>query len=313
MTLCCVIGGRGFIGSHLVHELLATGRSVRVIGRSALGLATFLPSAVDYRQGDIRDNTFLSRAMDGVDEIVDLAYSSVPKTSYESPILDILDNLPGSVNLLEAASSLRLRKLLFVSSGGTVYGEPKTLPISEEHPTNPTSPYGITKLSLEKYSQMYCRLRGLPAVCVRPSNPFGEGQKAFVGQGFIATAIASVLQRRQINIFGETGTIRDYIYVGDLAKGLVAALDSGIPGECYNIGSNVGRSNLEVVESISVIARQQGFQPVVEHLPARAFDVTANVLDTTKLYAISGWRSESDFGIALQRTWDWCRLQDKAE
>jgi UDP-glucose 4-epimerase len=304
MTRCCVIGGAGFIGGHLVNELLDSGRIVRVVGRRDVVL-TALPENVEYFQGDIRNREFISEALQGVDEVIDLAYSSIPKTSYENPVLDITDNLPSSVGLFDVASTLPIRKLVFVSSGGTVYGEPQSLPISETHPTNPISPYGITKLAVEKYAQMYSRLRGLPVVCVRPSNPFGEQQKPFVGQGFIATAMASILAGQEIKIFGDRGTTRDYIYVKDVATALVAALDFGISGECYNAGSAVGRSNLEIIDQISIHAKMCGLEPLVTHVPSRLFDVSANVLDISKLHAVSGWQPKLGFAAGMERTWNW--------
>ncbi len=206
MGICCVIGGAGFIGRHLVRELLRTGRTVRVAGRRDRAL-TKLPVEVEYCQGDIRNQDFVSQVLQDVDEVVDLAYSTVPKTSYENPLLDITDNLPSSVGLFDVASRLPIKKLVFVSSGGTVYGESQILPITETHPTNPISPYGITKLALEKYAQFYHKLQGLPVVCVRPANPYGEGQRAFEGQGFVSTAVASILTGREITIFGESGTV----------------------------------------------------------------------------------------------------------
>lgn len=301
---CCVIGGAGFIGSHLVKELLATGRTVRVAGRRDPS-QIHLPKEVEYFQGDIRNRDFLEKILKNVNEVVDLAYSSVPKTSYENPILDINDNLPGSVGLLDIASNLDIKKLVFVSSGGTVYGEPQYLPLDENHPTNPISPYGITKLALEKYAQMYYKLKKLPVVCVRPSNPFGEGQKAFIGQGFIATGIASVLAGQELKIFGERGTIRDYIYIADLARATVAALDFGLPGNCYNAGSGHGLSNLDVIEQIAAVSKKYDLTPIVSHLPPRLFDVSANVLDSKKLIDISGWSPQVNFSEGIERTWDW--------
>ena len=301
---CCVIGGAGFIGQHLVAALLETGRDVRVVGRRARATIS-LPDNVEYLQGDIRSRDFVAQVLSGVDELVDLAYSSVPQTSFDNPILDILDNLPGSVSLFEAACTMPLKKMIFVSSGGTVYGEPQSLPIDENHLTNPISPYGITKLALEKYAQMYHRIRGLPVVCVRPSNPYGEGQKSFVGQGFVATAVASILGGKEIKIFGAQGTIRDYVYVGDVAKALVAALDFGVQGECYNVGSAVGRSNLEIIDELTIHAKKHGFSPCVTHVESRAFDVSANVLDIKKLFDISGWKPAVDFSASFERTWDW--------
>ncbi|MES2363876.1 MAG: NAD-dependent epimerase/dehydratase family protein [Pseudomonadota bacterium] len=299
-----MIGGAGFLGSHLVSALRGTGRDVLVVGRSDREAVT-LPSGVVYLQGDIQNRTFIAGALQGVDELVDLAYSSVPKTSFENPIQDIVDNLPGSVALFDVASGLNLRKMVFVSSGGTVYGEALQLPVAETHPTNPISPYGITKLALEKYAQLYHRMRQLPVLCVRPSNPYGEGQKPYVGQGFIATAMASMLSGQEIRVFGQQGTVRDYIYVEDVAQALVCALDLGLPGESYNIGSSVGRSNLEVLNEISRVALASGIQPKITHVEPRSFDVAANVLDVEKLQALSGWQPKTGFAEGIARTWDW--------
>lgn len=304
MTRCCVIGGAGFIGSYLVNELLSSGREVRIVGRRDPSQIN-LSKKVEYSQGDIRNRDFIVKFLQNVDEVVDLAYSSVPKTSFENPILDITDNLPGSVGLFEIASALPIKKLVFVSSGGTVYGEPQSLPINENHSTNPISPYGITKLALEKYAQMYYKLKKLPVVCVRPSNPYGEGQKAFAGQGFIATAIASVLVGKELKIFGEKGTIRDYIHVTDLAKAIVATLDFGVAGECYNAGSALGLSNLEVIERVSIEAEKYALKPLVTNVPPRSFDVSANVLDSSKLHKVSGWKPCLEFSEGIERTWNW--------
>lgn len=306
----CVIGGAGFLGVHLVSALCETGRDVLVIGRSPRDVIT-LPNGVAYLQGDIRNRAFMLRAMDGVDELFDLAYSSVPKTSFEDPAKDILDNLPGSVGLFEAACDLNLRKMVFVSSGGTVYGEARQLPVPETHPTNPISSYGITKLALEKYAQLYQRMRQLPVLCVRPSNPYGEGQKPYVGQGFIATAMASMLSGQKIKVFGKKGTIRDYIFVQDVADALVCALEKGIPGESYNIGSSIGRSNVEVLNQISRLAIASGVRPKIAHIEPRPFDVPANVLDTEKIRALSGWQPRVDFAEGIARTWAWHKKNSK--
>lgn len=306
----CVIGGAGFLGAHLVSALCETGRDVLVIGRSPRDVIT-LPEGVAYLQGDIRSRAFILRAMDGVDELLDLAYSSVPKVSFEDPAKDVVDNLSSTVALFELACDLNLRKMVFVSSGGTIYGEASQLPVSETHSTNPISPYGITKLALEKYAQLYQRMRQLPVLCVRPSNPYGEGQKPYLGQGFIATAMASMLSGREIQIFGKQGTVRDYIYVQDAADALVCALDKGMPGESYNIGSSIGRSNVEVLNQISRVAIASGVRPRIVHIEPRPFDVAANVLDTQKLRALSGWQPRVDFAEGIARTWSWHKINSK--
>jgi UDP-glucose 4-epimerase len=229
MDHCCVIGGTGFIGSRLVEYLSKTGRKLTIIARNSVP-TRHLPTGVRYIAGDYGDKYFLKGVLQGVDEIINLAHTTVPKTSFDDPISDISSNLPAVVSLLEIASQIAIKKLIFISSGGTVYGKSLHPPISETHPTNPISPYGITKLALEKYALMYHEIYGLPVVCIRPANAYGEGQIPYVGQGFISTAIASILQNKDILLFGEHGTTRDYIHVDDVVKtvGMVSAITSEV-------------------------------------------------------------------------------------
>lgn len=304
MSHCCIIGGTGFIGSHVVDILLSQGKQLTVLGRNPQPTRP-LPAEVRYFSGDYGDSNFLLKTLDGVDEIIDLAYGTVPKTSFDDPVQDILSNLPSVVKLFEVACDLSIKKLLIISSGGTVYGNALNLPITEDHPTNPISPYGITKLTLEKYSMMYRHFKNLPVVCVRPANAFGERQKPFAGQGFIATAIAHILKQQEVTLFGETGTIRDYIHVSDVANGIVAALDYGIPGSFYNIGSGVGRSNRDVLDALLPLAESSGLKLKIKILPPRHFDVPVNVLDCTKLRKETGWKAVVPFEVAIVKTWNW--------
>lgn len=305
MLTTCVIGGAGFIGRLVVDELLRRGdRQVVVVGRETEGLG--LPVEVRYMHHPPDTSTeLLVQTLSAVDEVVDLAYATVPQTSFQNPVKDILVNLPEAVRLFEQAALLPLRKFVWISSGGTVYGPAETVPLAEIHPTNPISPYGITKLAIEKYAHFYYHMSGLPVVCVRPANAFGAGQRVYAGQGFIATAIASLLDGRTIDIFGAEGTIRDYLHVRDMASGIVAALVDGQPGEVYNLGSGVGYSNRQVVDLLLPLARAQGLAPQVRTLPARPFDVKINVLDINKIAAHTGWQPAQSFEQALQMTWDW--------
>jgi UDP-glucose 4-epimerase len=307
MKRSCVIGGTGFIGSYVVRGLLSAGRRVSVIGRNPQPSRP-LPPGVAYGSGDLGDRSFLAGALQGVDEVIDLAYTTVPKTSFDHPVDDILGNLPAAVTLLQVAGELALKKVVVVSSGGVVYGNAVDLPITEDHPTNPISPYGITKLAVEKYAMMYWKSDDLPVVCVRPGNAYGEGQKPFTGQGFVATAIASILRGREVSIYGENGTVRDYVHVEDVAGGIIAALEHGIPGSCYNVGTGVGRSNRDVWAVLFRLARARGLNPLLRTLSPRRFDVAANVLSSARLLEDSGWQAEIPFEAGIGRTWEWfCR------
>jgi UDP-glucose 4-epimerase len=300
-----VVGGAGFIGSHFVRLLHTRGnRNVIVSGRSPKPRFA-LPDDVQYVQGDAADAPFVESLLDRCDEVVDLAYATVPKTSFDDPVHDVLVNLPASVSLLRQASRAKMRRVLLVSSGGTVYGNAAYLPIDESHPTNPVSPYGITKLALEKYALLFHRLEGLPVVIVRPGNPYGPNQLGNLGQGFVGAALFATLRRQPVSLFGERGTIRDYVFVEDVAEGLLAALDFGHPGEVYNIGTGLGIDNRAVLDVLDSVARPSGFSVDVDVGPSRAFDVAANVLSSARLTYVSGWRPKTEFNSGLEKTWSW--------
>jgi UDP-glucose 4-epimerase len=218
-------------------------------------------------------------------------------------VRDLFDNLPAAIRLFQTAASLPIRRLVFVSSGGTTYGPMDRLPIGEEAATRPISPYGISKLAIENYAFMYRATHALPIICVRPGNAYGPGQIPFTGQGFVGTAMASLLAGKELVLYGET--IRDFIHVRDVAAGIVAALDKGTLGARYNIGCGEGRSTREVLERIVALARPDGHEPRVSVLPARPFDVPANVLDAGRLQRDTGWKPTIAFDQGLRETWAW--------
>jgi UDP-glucose 4-epimerase len=300
---CCLIGGSGFIGSHLAALLAAKGRRLTVVGRSAVPLRK-LPPGAQYASGDYADLQFLRKVLAQADEVIDLAYATVPQTSFADPVFDIQANLPPSVSLLRCAGEARLRRIVLISSGGTVYGVAKTLPITEEHPTNPISPYGITKLTIEKYGLMFHRLAELPVIIVRPGNAYGPGQISETGQGFVATSIARVRDRREVTIYGQEGTIRDYVHVTDIARGIVSALEHGQPGCCYNIGTGVGKSNLDVLRTIEPLASTYRRRIELRIEERRGFDVPVNILDSARLREISGWTPQVPFEAGIGETWN---------
>lgn len=299
-----LLGGTGFIGQHLAH-LCRTGADVTVVSRHA-------PPAVDrldgvtYLRGDCASQDFLNQVLRPDDHVVLLAYNSVPKTSFDDPLRDIQENLPLAIALLGVLREVRVRRLLYVSSGGTVYGPTDAhVPIAEDHPTHPISPYGITKLAIEKYCRMYARLFGLPVVIARPANPYGPGQVPHRGQGFVATAAAKILRGEPLAVFGECGTIRDYLYINDLCSAMQLLLTADIaPGSIFNIGSAQGRNNLEVIEAIAAAAGLPRTEVRIDVQPARDFDVAYNVLNSARLRAL-GWQPSTPLDEGLAHTLPW--------
>jgi UDP-glucose 4-epimerase len=298
------MGGGGFIGKNLVKNF-ANFSNIIVIGRRQ-PQHLMLDSEVTYINGDCGSLELLENVIRKDDFIVFLAYNSVPKTSFDNPLSDIRDNLPLAVNLLEVLRKVKIRRVLCISSGGTVYGQTSdSLLISEDHQTNPISPYGITKLAVEKYFIMYARMFDIPVIVARPSNPFGPSQLPYNGQGFIATAAAMIIRGEVLTVFGQTGTVRDYLYIDDLCSALHLLLIMDLaPGEIYNIGSGCGMNNVEVIESISKICGIHESDIRINFLPSRNFDVPYNVLNSSKLNKL-GWSPNTSFEAGLDRTLSW--------
>lgn len=297
-----LIGGAGFIGTELARSLSLQDRKVVVLGRGA-ERPVRLPAPCDYVCGDYANRGQLRSLLTPGCDVVNLAYATVPKTSFSDPTFDLLANLPASVTLLQLAAEIGVRRLLIVSSGGTVYGSARSLPIAEEHPTAPISPYGITKLTIDSYARMFHATADLPVLVVRPANAYGERQRTGVGQGFIAAAIAAIQAGRNVEIYGANGTVRDYIHVRDVAAGIHSALDHGCPGEVYNLGTGIGASNRDVLDLLTPLAEADGHAVRLIQLPDRRFDVEANVLDAGKLRAASGWQPTISLADGLARCW----------
>jgi len=301
-SVCCLIGGGGLAGRHLVPVMQAAGRKV-VIFDEHPPAANF--PATEYIVGPWHDTSILASLLARSEEVVDLAYANHHRGSFDNPISDLLEYAPPSVTLFRLAINYRhVRRILFVSSGGTVYGPNTPCPTPETAPNQPISPFGITNLTIEKYASMFYFTRGLPILVARPSNAYGPGQPVAAGKGFIATAIGSILGGQPIPLYGGGNTIRDYIYAEDYARGILALLERGQPGETYNLGSSIGLSNLQVVERLAPIAQARGHALAVDHQPARGFDIPTSVLDIKKITQATGWQPIMPFDEGLMLTWD---------
>jgi UDP-glucose 4-epimerase len=297
-----VIGGNGFIGSHIVDRLLARGHSVRVFDRQPERFRAPLPS-VDYCLGDFADRMALVEALTGTNAVYHLVSTTLPGTADLDPKTDVQDNLVGAISLLESMRRVGLSRILFLSSGGTVYGIPETIPIPETHPLRPIGSYGIVKATIEHYLDLYRRTRGISPVIVRASNPFGPRQAHSGVQGVISTFLRRVLSGADIEIWGDGTIVRDYLDVGDLAEICVRAGTSGKEG-AYNAGSGYGLSINEIVQAIRKVTGRD-FNTVYK--PARPIDVPRSVLDCSRARNDFGWKCETQFESALYTTWEWLK------
>ena len=303
-----LLGGGGFLGKHLTSEILNRGHNVVCIGRSDQPEHYDTPN-YSYIKADCGEKYLLEQTVQENDVVFYLAYNSVPKTSFDNPIRDIQENLPMAVSVFSVLARKRIARLVYVSSGGTIYGRTDSrVPIEETHPTNPISPYGITKLALEKYANFYSDMHKIPLVIVRPSNPYGILQEPFRGQGLIATIIGSFINGRTIDIYGQHEIVRDYIYVTDLVNGMLTIVFSKSNTHAiYNIGSGIGRSNQEVLATIQKYLTENHADKGILKLNVlgpREFDVPYNALDNSRLKSLH-WTSEVPFEEGIRITCEW--------
>ena len=284
-----VIGASGFIGSHLVDHLLINGARVAGISRGNPGLlSSFAINHPLFKllSSNILDKAALSSAFNSVDYVIHLASSSLPKSSNDNPSADVTTNLLGSLNVLEACVTSGIKRFVFISSGGTVYGVPQFVPISEDHPTEPLCSYGITKLAIEKYIQLFRQLHGLNAIILRLANPFGERQRLTSNQGVVPVFLSHALTSLPLEIWGDGSTIRDFIYISDVVDAIIAACISDTRQLIFNIGSGKGTSLVELVRMIEEI---HGQSLVINFKDARSFDVPSNVLSIELANQLLGW------------------------
>lgn len=295
-----ILGGNGFIGSHLVDELLLSGHTVRVFDRFPEKFRSPL-LRVDYRMGEFGDVFSMAEALQGIDIVYHLISTTVPATSNLDPVTDIRDNLIASVSLLDQMIKMDVKRIVYLSSGGTVYGKPNKIPISENHPLNPICSYGVVKVAIENYLKMYQELYGLRPTIIRPSNPFGPRQGHEGVQGIIASFIAKIFRDQPVKVWGDGSVIRDYISVTDLVRLCVIA-----GTECYtgvmNAGSGHGISVSNLINLLKVVT-EKDFEVIYEQ--GRAFDVKEIVLDINHTKTLTGWCPSIDIESCLKQHWNW--------
>lgn len=303
---CLILGGAGFIGSHLAEGLLAEGHEVRIFDRPNLALPSELRAdpRIEWFEGDFLNEDDLARVVPGNEVIFHLVSATLPKSSNDNPAYDVESNVIGTLRLLNIARMNAVRRVIFASSGGTVYGLPHTLPISETHSTEPLVSYGITKLAIEKYLHMYHALYGVDYCVLRLANPFGERQRVGTAQGAVAVFLHRALHGETIHIWGDGSVTRDYIYIKDAIGAFIRALSYQGEQRVFNIGSGQGLSLNEILDAIEKLLGR----PVERSYEyGRKFDVPVNVLDISRARELLGWRPSVDFYEGLVHTLAWMR------
>ncbi|TPK22362.1 NAD-dependent epimerase/dehydratase family protein [Mesorhizobium sp. B2-5-9] len=295
-----ILGASGFIGVNLARTIAAKGVEPILFSRSR---SPHWPAVSEVILGDLSaPPASLLDAIDGAD-VFHLASTARPSNSTAGAAGELIDNAAATVRLLEAAKGKACR-WIFASSGGTVYGQTEAESIAEDHPNGPISSYGIAKLAIERYLHLYRRLHGTDYVVARISNPYGPFQSASTGQGLVATLLDRVANGERVEVWGDGGNVRDYIYIDDVAEALVRLAEVGAPGETYNVGSGTGTSINELIGKVSSLL---GRPAKVAYTPARSVDVRRNVLDIAKIGSELGWRPALSLEDGIALTYRWLR------
>lgn len=299
-----ILGGGGFIGSAVIDRLLADRHDLRVLDR--VGVAPHRRFGADERlvwiHGDLSNRHDTYRTLDDVDAVVHLACTTLPKASGDDPVFDVQSNLVPTLKLLQAMAARKVPRIVFLSSGGTVYGDPVRLPIDERHPTEPRTAYGITKLALEKHLLLYRRHHGIDARILRVANAYGERQRVDGGQGALTTFIHRAVLDRPVEIWGDGTTTRDYIHVTDVAAAVARALDYRGDESVFNIGTGHGTNLRELVTLVEQVLQRE-IQRV--HRPGRPLDVATNILDIALAGRELGWTPAISLREGIARTAAW--------
>lgn len=300
-TLCLVIGAGGFLGRHLVSALVGAGYRVRALDLHAPSslLTTALPS-VEHVTGDAKDSAIAQICLRGVDFLFPFASSSLPVTSNVDPLGDVRVNLAENVNLFLEASRAGVRKIVFPSSGGTVYGEPSASPTSEIESTDPISSYGIMKLASEKYLNLMYHLHGMEYTVLRYGNPYGNGQDPSKRFGAIGVFLSALAEGRPIDIWGDGSAVRDFLYIDDAISATMRTLAYSGGHRIFNIGSGVGTSLQGLIQLLEHVTHKT--VRIVYH-PARKADVGRIVLDIRRAKSELAWEPLVPLQEGVERMW----------
>ncbi|MFW9916318.1 MAG: NAD-dependent epimerase/dehydratase family protein [Candidatus Thorarchaeota archaeon] len=306
---CLVTGGGGFIGSHLVDQLLELGHNVTVLDDFSTGSEANLEQAksmaangqLQIFRGSIVDSRLVMKAVNQKDVIFHLAAQINPRASVENPLFDAKANITGSILLYDHAARAKVPRIIYASSGGAMYGQPDKLPATEDTPKQPLSPYGISKLAAEHYLLFYGDNYDMTTISLRYANVYGPRQDPKGEAGVISIFLEALSRGKPLPIFGDGKDTRDYVYVGDIVEANIAALTAD-QNAVLNIGSGVETSVLTLVQMIEEVT---GIEPETTFLPPRPGEVPHIALDATRAHQVLAWEPTISLHDGMRRVWNW--------
>lgn len=301
---CIVYGGGGFIGSHLCDKLIADGYNVTVFDKLNFSKKNIahLTGKVKIIEGDFNNESDLQNSLTGIDYVYHLVSSTLPSSSNDNPEYDAETNLISSIKLFKECVEQKIRKVIFLSSGGTVYGIPKEIPVKESYNSNPICSYGIIKKTIEEYLFLFKNLYGLNYYVFRLANPYGERQNPFSSQGVIPVFLKKAIDNEKIEIWGDGKIVRDYIYIKDAAAVLSKSLSIESEFSVFNLSNGKGYL---LNELIGIIGEVTGKKLNVSYLEARKIDVPVSILDNSLVKGTFGWTPETRLEDGIRFTYNY--------
>lgn len=308
-----VTGGAGFIGSHVAEAFLKEGWDVVVLDNLSRGHERNIPPGARFVCADIRSPEARRLIATGKFDALNLHAAQIDvRFSVDSPSVDAAINVVGLVNLLEGAGEGGVKRVVFASSGGVVYGDPEVVPTRETAPKLPVSPYGVSKLSGEYYLRALGALRGFEGVAMRYANVFGPRQDPKSEAGVVSIFVSRLLEGQKLTVFGDGRQTRDYVFVQDVARANVLATSAALPASsdfdapAFNIATSVERNVLDLAESVGQV---MGLKPELEFAPPRPGELFRSSLDVGKARSVLGWAPEWKFDDGLRQLVDWFRKE----
>ncbi|MDH3470274.1 MAG: GDP-mannose 4,6-dehydratase [Acidimicrobiia bacterium] len=305
-----VTGGAGFVGSHLVDRLVDEGSEVLVVDDLSTGRLDNLAQArttgrVDFHQLDITAPQLIEAFDRFEPEIVfHAAAQASVKTSMDNPVLDASVNVVGTVNVLDAARQAGTQRVVFVTTGGALYGAATKLPATERTARKPESPYGVSKMVTEEYVKFFKSAFGLDYSIIAPSNIYGPRQNPHGEAGVVAIFLRTMLDRGQVVIYGDGRQTRDFVYVEDVVDALMRAAHKG-SGKLFNISSGIETTVLDIYQLCATATRFRG-EPGL--MPERPGDMARSVLDSSRASKVLGWQPFTPLERGIKLTADWFRI-----
>lgn len=300
-TSMLLLGGNGFLGSAIAKRLADLRCTVHIVSRNE---AEFTHPLIHYHKGTLDDVSLLTKLLPQCETIIHLASTCTPSSSESKPSKEGEENLLPLLRFLETLSAHSPRQLIFISSGGTVYGNPVQLPVTEDAPFVPLSYHGAGKAAAELFLQGFAN-SGWPVTVLRPSNIYGPGQTIRPGFGVIRTLLEHLKTGTAMQLWGDGTTLRDYLYIEDFVDAILGITHHHVTGT-FNVGSGMGFSLQALIDLAETTT---GRSLDIDKKPARAIDVKGVVLDYQKLNRAVGWRPSVDLATGLYKTWEWVLQQ----